>query len=356
MFATVNVQQKDKDSVIKKACEILSAGGLIVFPSDTVYGLLVDAANEEAVKKLIQFKNRPIGKAISVFVVDMKMLNSVVELPSQKSDLLHHLLPGPFTVVLESKHTVSKLLESEKGTLGVRIPNYEFVHELVVAYGKPVTATSANLGGKSPHYSVGSLLNQLPSSKKELIDLIVDAGNLYRNKPSTVVDLTQQRVKILRQGDIVFEKSDEYISKTPSQTEKIGQFIVEQSIKKNTGKPVVFILQGDLGSGKTVLTKGIGSYLGIEKIVSPTFVVYYEYETNSTNYKKFIHADLYNIEESDEFKHLGLEEYLKPGNIMVIEWGEKLGDIYNTFKEKSHIVHININYSGKDNLIIQIKK
>ncbi len=356
MFATVNVQQEDKDSVIKKTCKILAAGGLVVFPSDTVYGLLVDASNEKAVKKLIQFKNRPIGKAISVFVSDIGMLKGVVNLPSQKSDLLHHLLPGPFTVVLESKHSVSKFLESEKGTLGVRIPNYELVLGLVSAFEKPITATSANLGGKSPHYSVHSLLNQLPESKKQLIDLIVDGGSLPRNKPSTVVDLTQPSVKILRQGDIVFEKSDEYISKTPSQTEKIGQFIVEHSIKKSTGKPVVFILQGDLGSGKTVLTKGIGSYLGIEKIVSPTFVVYYEYETNHSIYKKFIHADLYNIEESDEFRHLGLEEYLKPGNIMVIEWGEKLGDIYNTFKENAHIVHININHSGKDNRIIQVKK
>jgi L-threonylcarbamoyladenylate synthase len=356
MFATVNVQQNNKDSVIKKACEILSAGGLVVFPSDTVYGLLVDATNEEAVKKLIQFKNRPIGKAISVFVSEMNMLKSVVKLPSQKSDLLHHLLPGPFTVVLESNHSVSKLLESEKGTLGVRIPNYEFVHDLVVAYGKPVTATSANLGGKSPHYSIHSLLNQLPEQKKQLIDLIVDGGNLPRNKPSTVVDLTQQTIKILRQGDIVFEKSDEYISRTPSQTEKTGQFIVEQALKSSGNKPVVFILQGDLGSGKTVLSKGIGSYLGIEKIVSPTFVVYYEYETNHKTYKQFIHADLYNIEEPEEFKHLGLTEYLKPGNIMVIEWGEKLGDIYNTFKEKAYLVHININYSGKENRIIQIKK
>lgn len=356
MFATVNVQQKGKDSVIKNACEILSAGGLIVFPSDTVYGLLVDATNEEAVKKLIQFKNRPIGKAISVFISDIGMLKSVVNLPSQKSDLLHHLLPGPFTVVLESNHTVSKLLESEKGTLGVRIPNYELVQELVSAYGKPITATSANLGGKSPHYSVHSLLNQLPESKKLLIDLIVDGGNLPRNKPSTVVDLSESLMKIVRQGDIVFEKSDEYISKTPSQTEKIGQFLVEQSVKKSTGKPIVFILQGDLGSGKTVLAKGIASYLGIGKVVSPTFVVYYEYQTNHKTYKQFIHADLYNIEEPEEFKHLGLTEYLKQGNIMVIEWGEKLGDIYNTFKETAHIVHININYSGKENRIIQIKK
>lgn len=344
MFATVNVQQKSKDSVIKKTCKILAAGGLVVYPSDTVYGLLVDATNEEAVKKLIQFKNRPIGKAISVFVAEMKMLKSVVDIPPDKSKLLDHLLPGPFTIILDSKHTTSKLLESEKRTLGVRIPNYNLVIDLATAYGKPITATSANVGGKSPHYSVNSLLNQLPESKKKLIDLIVDAGNLPRNKPSTVVDLTSPSIKILRQGDIVFEKSDEYISKTPGQTQKIGQFIVEQSLKTSNGKPLVFILQGDLGSGKTVLTKGIASYFGVDKIVSPTFVVYYEYDVHNQNYKKFIHADLYNVEEPEEFKHLGLEEYLKPGNIMVIEWGEKLGSIYNNFKKKSEIIFIKIEY------------
>ena len=92
-------------------------------------------------------------------------------------------------------------------------------------------------------------------------------------------------------------------------------------------------------------------------------MVYYEYQikkqfpkNNFQVYKKFVHADLYNIEDPEEFKQLGLEEFLKSGVIMVIEWGEKLADIYNAFKAKAHIVHVNINYYGKLNRTILISE
>jgi glycosyltransferase involved in cell wall biosynthesis len=102
-----------------KTVEVLRSGGLVVCPSDTVYGLLVDATNEEAVKKLIAFKERPVGKAISVFLDGFEMMGKVVDTsmikPATKS-----LIPGPYTFILPSLHYCSKLLESEKGTLGVR--------------------------------------------------------------------------------------------------------------------------------------------------------------------------------------------------------------------------------------------
>ena len=363
MFTAIHIKESNKNLVIKKSCEILRRGGLVVFPSDTVYGLLVDATNEDAVKKLIQFKNRPIGKAISVFVADLKMLESVAHVRSSKSELLKHLLPGPFTVILKSKQAVSKSLESEKATLGVRIPNFSLVQELVTAYGKPLTATSANLGGRSAHYSVNSFLNDLSDSKKKLIDLIVDAGTLARNKPSTVIDLSQSQLKLLRRGDIVFEKSNSYISESPAQSRKIGQYLIEKSLIQSGKKPIVFILQGDLGSGKTEMVKGIASYFGIDNIISPTFVVYYEYDIKSQiaklktqNFKKFVHADLYNVEEPEEFAHLGLEDYLKPGVVMCIEWGEKLGGLYQKFKKKTKVCCIEIVYSEAGNREIIFNK
>src|SRR3989344_3634264 len=181
---------KNRTKISKEVIETLACGGLVISPSDTVYGLLVDATNEKAVEKLIQFKNRPPGKAISIFVSDISELQSQVTVDKQQLGLVKELLPGPFTVILASKSKVSPLLESEKRTLGVRIPNYQFLLELVKKFGKPVTATSANLSGRPPHYSISSFLNDIPDTKKNLIDLIIDAGTLPRNKPSTVVDLT----------------------------------------------------------------------------------------------------------------------------------------------------------------------
>jgi L-threonylcarbamoyladenylate synthase len=238
---------------------VLKQGGLVIFPSDTVYGLLVDATNEEAVKKLIAFKNRPPGKAISVFVTE-RFLNEHVTVNDSQQKLLEKLLPGPFTVILDSQHNVSKLLESEKGTLGIRIPDYELVQELVKAFGKPITATSANLGGRPPHYAVETLLKELPESKKQLIDLFVDAGKLPRNKPSTIVDLTTPQLKILRQGDVLLKDQQTFITDTPIQTRKTAQYILKKALESHKDKPIVFILEGDLGSGKTVFVKGLAEY------------------------------------------------------------------------------------------------
>jgi Putative translation factor (SUA5) len=141
-------------------------------------------------------------------------------------------LPGPFTVILKSKRKVCPLLESEKKTLGIRIPDYQTVNSLVKKFKRPITATSANLSGKSPHYSIESLLKQLPRSKKNLIDLIVDGGKLPRNKPSTVIDLVGENIKIVRQGDIVFSQFNKYISKSPSETKKTAAFVLNKILKK----------------------------------------------------------------------------------------------------------------------------
>ena len=136
------------EGVVITALEVLKNGGLIIAPSDTVYGLLVDATNEKAVEKLIQFKDRPAGKAISVFVNNFPMMKTYIHMGPKEESILKELLPGPFTVILKSKRKTSRLLESENGTLGVRIPNYPFINRLLQEYKKPVTATSANLAGR----------------------------------------------------------------------------------------------------------------------------------------------------------------------------------------------------------------
>jgi L-threonylcarbamoyladenylate synthase len=150
---------------------------------------------------------------------------------------------------------LDKRLESERGTLGIRLPGYEPVKKLVAAYGSPVTATSANMAGRSPHHSIDSLLHQLSQTKKDMIDLIVDAGKLPRNKPSTVVDLSGDTIQTLRQGDASFQNVQSYSSTTPEQTQQIGHDII--SHHPSNSKPTVIILTGDLGAGKTEMTRGI---------------------------------------------------------------------------------------------------
>jgi len=324
--------------IVEETVNTLKKGGLVVYPSDTVYGLLVDATNKKAVDKLIAFKNRPPGKAISVFINGKKSIETWVVLDFRQREIIDTLLPGPFTVIADSRHKVLKELESEKGTLGVRVPLYEPINMLCSIYPVPITATSANLGGRSPHYSLETLLRQLPSSKLKLLDLFIDAGKLPRNKPSTIVDLTMPGVRILRHGDVVFKKSKCFRTVSPEETKKVGRFLIDRYHKKGLSeKPISFIIEGELGVGKTVLVKGMGDALGIDDIVSPTFVIYYEYGN-------FYHFDLYQITEKEEFKHLGLDKILKKGNILCFEWGEKTGEIESLLNQKSEIVNIKMSY------------
>ncbi len=342
------------EGAVLEACKIIKSGGLIVAPSDTVYGLLADATNGAAVKKLIAFKNRPWGKPISVFVSDFSMLGRLVKISKKQKAVLSELLPGPFTVILPGKQRVSKLLESEKGMLGVRIPDYSFINKLLHMVNKPITATSANLSGRPAHYNVETLLHELPKKKKDLVDLIVDAGTLPRNKPSTVIDLTNDRLKIIRQGDIIFSKKHSFVSDSPHRTKEIARFTLKKQLTSSF-RPLVFIIEGELGVGKTVFVKGIGEYLGIENIISPTFTVSYEYDVKIGNTKKLVHFDLYNIIDPQEFKYLGIETYLKKGNILCFEWGEKTAEILNVLKKKAKIIFVKMQYINEKKREIAIK-
>ncbi len=352
VMKTVRINKEKYQDVISQIVKILREGGLVIFPTDTVYGLLCDAQNGEAVKKLIAFKNRPAGKPISVFC-NLKMLKDLVKVNEDQLKAIKQIIPGPYTIVLPSKHQVNKFLESETGTLGIRVPMYRYIEVLVKQFGKPITATSANLAGRSPHYSIESLFNQVSEKQKHLIDLIIDAGILPKNKPSTVVDLSQSDVKILRQGDKDFSKNSKtYLSKTFKETKNVANKIFQDvetrhalSLRK---KPLIFIIEGEMGVGKTVFVKGIGEQLGIKNIISPTYVIYYEYDKTISNIKdqisKLIHVDLYNLENKDEFKHLGLEKFLIPGNILCFEWGEKAGEIIELLKSKGEIVYVKMRY------------
>jgi len=326
--------------LIELSLKVLSKGGLIVYPSDTVYGLLVDATSKSAVEKLITFKNRPPGKAISVFVSDFEMMKKYVNVSRSQERVLKELLPGPFTVILKSKHEICKELESEKGTLGVRIPSNNLIIQLIKFYKKPVTATSANLSGRPPHYSIDSLLKELSEEKKKLIDLVVDAGKLPRNKLSTIIDLTQSKIKTIRQGDLELKNRKTFVSSNPTQTKKISQFVLEKNLI--TDKPLFFIIEGELGVGKTVFVKGIAEYFGITNIISPSYVIYYEYLIES--YRYLVHADLYNIEEENELDDLGLDKYMNNKNIICFEWGEKMGKLYKKLKAKGNTVYIKMKY------------
>lgn len=311
---------------------MLVKDGLVILPSDTAYGLAANACSLKAVQKVYDFKGRRFGKGLSVFLKNLPDIRRYADCDQDQWELIKTLLPGPYTVVLESKNKTVPAVEPGDGTLGIRVVNHPLIREILNQVSFPVTATSANLSGKGPHYSAESLIKTLSGKKKKAIDLVIDASRLPRRPTSTLVRLAGGKIKVLRRGSLDLRSLVEAETKSEIQTKKFAQNVFRKYL---TGKlrhqAVVVILKGDLGSGKTVFAKGIGELFGL-KLSSPTFVLMDEhaikvrskkYEARS-NLRKLYHLDLYRIENEEEISELGLEQFLRPGNLIMIEWGEKL--------------------------------
>ena len=145
---------ENSEIIIEKAVTVLKNGGLLVFPTETCYGLAVDATSPAAVSKLFSYKTRREGKPLSIAVSDAKMAAQYVDINEMASNLYKNYLPGPITVVSRGLGKVAPGVESEYGTLGIRIPDYELVLKIINVFGKPITATSANISYLPKPFSI----------------------------------------------------------------------------------------------------------------------------------------------------------------------------------------------------------
>ena len=197
-----------REECVAAANVALSKGGVILFPTDTLYGLGADALNDEAVAKIYEIKGRDEGKPIHGIVADMETVDQFAVINSAAQKIAHTFFPGPLTLILKQKAEMSmRKAGILKGieTIGIRIPNEPFCLELARAFGKPFTATSANKAGLKPESTLGKIFAQLGSAIA-LIDIAFDAGELPASKPSTVVDVSKGEVHILRDGAIPADK------------------------------------------------------------------------------------------------------------------------------------------------------
>jgi L-threonylcarbamoyladenylate synthase len=321
--------KKEKELAIKKAVKILKNGGLVVYPTETCYGLGGDATNPEALKKIMKYKKLRGSKPISVAVANKEMAKEYVEINEMADNLYENYLPGPITVISMSKGKLQPPVVSMQGAVGIRYPDYDFTLDLIKAYGKPITATSANVSYKSPPYNIDQLIKDLPKKSFKLIDLFLDAGTLPKNQPSTVLDTTLNQLSVLRQGRIEFEdalvknkKIEEVKTSTPEETTSLGEKFAREYLTGH--QPVVVALSGELGAGKTQFAKGVGQALDVKEIVnSPTYTIINEYEYLYEGKKKTLaHMDTWKLQE-DELETSGLIQHLEEGNIVLIEWADK---------------------------------
>ncbi len=311
---------------IDSAVEVLNTGGLIIYPTETCYGVGCDAMNAAAVTKMLDYKRRPEGKAISIAVNSPEMAEVYVEVNETGRNVYRNFLPGPVTVISQSRHKVDSRLESENGTLGIRMPDYDFTLQLIEKFGRPITATSANSAGKKTPYCFEDVKENISTKQQSLLDLFIDAGELPHNPPSTVVDTTLNEEKVLRKGKIEFQSNNfqTFISTSVEQTQSLAGQLLSETKKKFPDVCIIFSLQGELGAGKTQFTKGVARALGIEReIISPTFNIVNEYDFGN---HKFYHLDTWRLMAGENFSKYLPESSLQNGNVIVIEWSEKVSD------------------------------
>lgn len=183
---------------IAEAAATIRSGRLVVYPTETVYGLGADACSDEAVAKVFSVKVRPIEDPISVAVSSLEMARQFTQMTPKAEAIFKKFLPGPLTVILEAKPTISKLLMAGTEKVGVRVPEHPVALKLLDFVGGPITSTSANLSGKPAPSTAREALDQLGKN----VELVLDAGKCKLGVPSTVVDLTKEPFEVLREGPI----------------------------------------------------------------------------------------------------------------------------------------------------------
>jgi L-threonylcarbamoyladenylate synthase len=188
-----DLPQKEIDEIVS----VLKSGELVVFPTDTLYGIGADPFNESSVKKVFIAKNRPFDMALSIAVSNEKMMESVTVLNDKARKLIRKFLPGPLTIMLTKKPTIPDILTSGSNQVGVRIPDHPLALRLIDKFG-PITATSANLHSHPDPIEASIALKDL----KEHAKICVDCGKTKHAVPSTIVDVSDGDVEIIRKGVI----------------------------------------------------------------------------------------------------------------------------------------------------------
>jgi len=182
--------------IITTTIQILKEGGVIVAPTDTVYGMLADATNELAIKKLYKIKDRPEDKALPIFVRDITMAKELAIISQEQQSYLEKNWPGKVTTILERKDSIN-IFGVENKTIALRIPVYPFINLLLEKINLPLSGTSANISGEPSSTKIDEILKQF-ENKEIQPDLIINAGDLEESQPSTIVDLTEADLKIVR--------------------------------------------------------------------------------------------------------------------------------------------------------------
>ncbi len=190
------------DDIIRKAASVLIEGGVIAYPTETLYGLGAKYDLEHALEKIFTLKKRPEEKALTLIIGNVQQLSSIVISVSEiAKDLITYFWPGPLTLVFKARQDISKNLILND-TVAVRIPGDSFALRLAKSVPFPITATSANISNLPAAQDADTILSYFSDN----LDLIIDGGRTPGEPPSTIVDATGDKIKLIRMGAIDISK------------------------------------------------------------------------------------------------------------------------------------------------------
>ncbi len=204
----MEIIKKEDKNIIEKAVKILKQGDILIFPTETCYGAGVDASNQSAVNKLSKYKKQRGGKPFSVAVKDLRMAERYIKMDALSKKLYKKYTPGPITIISKSKGRLVSGVESEKKTIGIRIPKDSLILKIIEKFDQAITATSANISDQPNPYSIEQLVQETPQDSLKLIGLIIDSGKLKKTKTSSIVDVSDGNLKIIRAGETNINLSD----------------------------------------------------------------------------------------------------------------------------------------------------
>ncbi len=195
----VILNKNNRLQVLQQALDIIQSGGVIIYPTETSYGLGADFYNDQAINRVYKIKNRDKEYKLSVLVPDLDSAKTIVNFPSEARRLAEIYWPGALTLVLAFRNCTWP--DHCSDYLALRVSSHAFAGELVKSHGGPIIATSANISGQSDCYTPEQIKEQFKNQDFKP-DLFINAGKLKQNKPSTIIKFTDQKAEILRQGDL----------------------------------------------------------------------------------------------------------------------------------------------------------
>lgn len=193
----------DNPEAISKAVNLLKNGDVVVFPTDTIYGIGASIASESGIKKIFEVKSRSPDKPLIIYVASFEQLQEVTqEVPDSTISSLRKIWPGAMSGIFPKTEIVPSFVTSGKDTVAVRIPNHQLCLELVRQVGDPLAVTSANVSGMETQKTAPEVAAQLG----ERVPLVLDGGPNPEQQPSTLVDFTTSPAQLLREGAWSFSK------------------------------------------------------------------------------------------------------------------------------------------------------